>query len=267
MEGHSRMVTYGLWKLKKINNMKEPLRILFKFPCRYRKDMFFKSLDSLNDNIRDRNNYHIGLTLDTDDNILNTPQVIEKLSTYPNVSIQWGLSGSKISAINRSMPDYDFDLIICWSQDMFAEFYGFDDIIRAECYNINNQHGDDFLYHLPEPDSREMLNVLYIATRKYFDRFGYIYHSSYQSLFCDNETMCVAKMLGRYFYSGTMGLYSHRNPAYHQYNLEKDDLFLEQQGLWGVDEANFHARRKINFDLKEEEIVDKYYLSQTFPYT
>lgn len=247
--------------------MNEPLKILFKFPCRYRKDMFFKSLDSLNNNIRDRNNYLISLTLDEDDEILNTEEVKERLKKYENVSIEWGLSGSKIAAINRSLPDYNFDLIVCWSQDMFAEMFGFDDIIRQECYNINNNHGDDFLYHLPEPDSRELLNVLYIATRKYFDRFGYIYHPSYLSLWSDNETMCVAKMLGKYHYSGTMGLYSHKNPAYHQYNLERDELFNQQQALWSVDEANFHERRKRNFDLKEEEIIDKYYLSQTFPYT
>jgi hypothetical protein len=58
--------------------MREPLRILFKYPCRGRRDMFFESLDSLDRNIRDRDNYFISLTLDTDDTILNTPEVIEK---------------------------------------------------------------------------------------------------------------------------------------------------------------------------------------------
>jgi len=248
--------------------MREPLKILFKFPCRYREKLFFESLDSLNDNIRDRNNYHISLTLDTDDSILNTPGVIEKIKTYPNTSIEWGLSNSKIMAVNRNIPDYDFDVIICWSNDMFATFFGFDDIMRQYILQmINNREDDDFLIHFPEPDSREYLNVLYVATRKYFDRFGYIYHPSYLSLWSDNESMCVAKMLGRYEYVDIMDLYVHKNPAYHRHNLERDLLFDEQQGHWQDDEANFHARRRINFDLKEDEIVDKVYLSQTFPYT
>lgn len=248
--------------------MKEPIKILFKYPCRGRVDSFFQSLDSLNDNIRDRDNYHISLTIDNDDEVLNTEWVKDRLKLYPNVSIGWGLSGSKIAAINRDMPDYDWDLVICWSNDMMAEMYGFDDIIRQECYNINNNHGDDFLVHFPEPDSREFLNVLYSATRKYYDRFTYVYHPSYLSLWCDNESLCVAKLLGRYHYcGGTMGLYSHRNPAYHHYNVQRDELFDEQQGHWQIDEANFHERRKRNFDLKEDEIVDKVYLSKTFPYT
>jgi len=242
-------------------------KILFKFPCRGREKMFFESLDSLNENIRDRNNYHISLTLDTDDKILNTKEVIEKINTYPNTSIEWGLSKSKIDAVNRSMPGYEWDVVICWSNDMVATFFGFDDIMRQYFYNIINNHGDDFLCHFPEQDAREYLNVLYIATKKYYDRFGYIYHPSYLSLWCDNESMCVSKMLGRYHYVGTPDLYVHKNPAYHQHKIERDELFNEQQGHWAVDEANFHERRKRNFDLKEDEIVDKVYLSKTFPYT
>ncbi|MES2287400.1 MAG: hypothetical protein V4547_17030 [Bacteroidota bacterium] len=247
--------------------MNEPLKILWKFPCRGRVDLFFKSLDSLNDNIRDRNNYLISLTIDTDDVILNTPEVIERINTYPNTSIEWGLSKSKIDAVNRSMPNYDWDVCIVWSNDMVCTFFGMDDIMRADMYNIINNHDDDFLIHYPEQDAREFLNVLLIVTRKYYNRFNYLYHPSYLSLWCDNETMCVSKMLGRYHYVGTPSLYVHENAAYHQYNLKRDELFNEQQSHWAVDEANFHERRKRNFDLKEDEIVDKFYLSKTFPYT
>lgn len=247
--------------------MNEPLKLLFKFPCRGRVALFFESLDSLNDNIRDRENYHINLTIDTDDAILNTPEVIERIKTYPNVSIGWGLSKSKIDAVNRTMPDYDWDVCIVWSNDQFATTYGFDDIMRDSMYHIINNNDDDFLIHFPELDAREFLNVLLIVTKKYFNRFKYLYHPSYLSLWCDNESMCVAKMLGRYYYVGTPNLYIHKNAAYHQYNLERDALFDEQQGHWQVDENNFHARRRINFELKDEEIVDKVYLSQTFPYT
>jgi hypothetical protein len=212
--------------------------------------MFFQSLDSLNDNIRDRNNYLISLTLDSDDIELNNPEVIERISKYSNTKIEWGISGSKIKAINRSFPDYDFDIVICWSQDMFMTMYGADDIMRDYILQVINTRGDkNFLIHFPEPDSREFLNVLYVATREYYDMFGYIYHPSYFSLFCDNETMEVSKLLNRYHYIGIMGLYEHRNPAYHHYNLQKDLLFTEQQNFWQVDEKNFNERKERNFDL------------------
>ena len=232
--------------------MREPLRILFKFPCRFRKEMFFESLDSLDRNIRDRNNYFISLTLDTDDTILNTPEVIEKINTYPNVGIEWGLSDSKVHAFNRSMPDYDFDVIIAWSQDIFMTMYGADDLIRDYMLQIGNNREDfDFLFHIPEIDSMEHLNVLYIATKDYYNRFGYIYHPSYLSLWCDNETFQVSKLLNRYHYVGTLGLYEHKNAAYHKYGVQRDDLFNEQQGHWSKDEDNYYKREAINFDLPE----------------
>lgn len=229
--------------------MNEPLKILFKFPCRGRELLLFQSLDSLNDNIRDRNNYHISITIDHDDTILNTKEVIDKIFSYPNTSIGIGSSKSKVEAFNRSFPDYEYDVLVAWSNDMFLTIYGADDIIRGYLHHVINNHGDNFLAHFPEPDSMEHLNVLYIATKKYYDMFGYIYHESYKSLWCDNETICVAKLLDKYHYIGTIGLYQHKNPSYSNYNMERDELFNEQQGHWGEDEANFHKRKANNFDL------------------
>jgi hypothetical protein len=230
--------------------MNQPLRILFKYPCRGRVALFFKSLDSLNDNIRDRNNYHISLTIDTDDLELNTPEVIEKINTYPNVSIEWGLSESKIAAINRNVPDYGYDLIICWSMDMFMVMFGADDMIRDYAMMVANTREDfNFLLHIPEKDSMEALNVLYIATKDYYSMFNYIYHPSYISLWADNESYNTAKLLNRYHYVGVLGLYEHRNMAYTQYGIERDILFNHQQSFWSVDEANFYERQKRNFDL------------------
>ncbi len=230
--------------------MRQPLKLLFKFPCRGREEMFFDSLNSLHNNIRDRNNYHISLTLDSDDEILNRPEIIEKLKEYPNVSIEWGLSKSKVDAINRSFPDYDYDVVICWSNDMFLTMYGADDIMRDYIMDvINTREDEDFLIHFPEKDSMAALNVLYVATRKYYERFNYIYHPSYLSLWCDNESLCVAQLLGRYHYIGILGLYEHRNMAYSHYNLQRDELFNHQQSLWPIDEENFNQRRLKNFDL------------------
>ena len=151
------------------------------------------------------------------------------------------------------MPDYDWDIIICWSQDMFATMYGFDQIIREGIMQAFGSIGLDGLAHFPEPDSKQHLNVLYIATRKYYDRFGYIYHPSYKSLWCDNESLEVSKMLGKYHYFDIMGLYEHRNPAYHHYNIERDELFNKQQSFWVEDEANYNLRKSLNFNLIKNE--------------
>lgn len=230
--------------------------------------MFFESLDSLNSNIRDRDNYHISLTLDLDDEILNTEDVRNALKLYPNTSIEWGLSKSKIDAVNRSFPEnYEWDVVIIWSNDMICTFYGMDDLMRMYMKQAIDETGNKFLCHFPDADAQHLLNVLYIASKEYYNMFGYVYHPSYLSLWCDNESMCVSKMLGLYYYFSVNGLYVHKNPAYHQYGIPRDDLFNEQQGHWAIDEANFHERRKRNFDLIEDEIVDKECLSKMFPYT
>ena len=155
-------------------------KILFKYPCRGRESMFFESLDSIYHNMADNENFHVSLTIDEDDEVLNNPGVLASINTYPNCSIEWGLSENKIHAINRSMPKYDYDILVCWSNDMFLTFYGFDEYLRQKIEEVSPDY--DLLLHIPDWDAKEQLNVLYIATRKYYDRFGYIYHPSYKSL-------------------------------------------------------------------------------------
>lgn len=227
--------------------MNVPFKILFKYPCRGREKLFFESLDTIHSNVADVKNYHVSLTLDLDDPILNTPGIIEKINKYSNTSIAWGYSKSKIDAINRDMPEYDYDILIAWSNDMFWTLFGFDDQLRQYMnYAFPEMDG---LFHIPEPDTRDILNTLFICTKKYYDRFGYIYHPSYLSLFCDNESMEVAKLLGKYHYCGIPGFYIHKNPAYHHHKMERDELFNMQQSLWSKDEANFNERKANNFYL------------------
>jgi hypothetical protein len=142
------------------------------------------------------------------------------------------------------MPDYDFDILVNMSDDMRFNIYGADQMIRVDM----NQWFPDFfgLLHYPDQDAKEYLATMYIAGKRFYQHFGYIYHPSYKSLWCDNEVMEVAKKIGRYKYCGYQ-INVHLNPAYG--HLSKDDLFNEQQGHWGEDEANYYARKARNFDL------------------
>lgn len=226
--------------------MNWPPKILFKYPSRSRPDRFFKSLDSLYTNLDDKDNFHISCTLDTDDLTMNNPDVIEKINNYKNISIAWGESKSKVDAVNRSMPDYDWDILVVHSDDMIFNLYGFDTCIRV---NINEHSSDlDLLAHYPDQDAKEYLATMYIAGRKFYERFGYIYHPSYKSLWCDNDIMEIAKRLGKYKYMGYQ-INLHLNPAYEQNKMERDELFNRQQSDWNDDELNFHRRQARNFDL------------------
>lgn len=228
--------------------MDKPLKILVKLPSRGRPKKLIKALDSIVDNIQDKENTFISLTLDSDDDTVNNESFISQIRTrQAKISIEWGLSTSKIHAVNRSIPDIEWNVIVIGSDDIFFNFFGFDSIIRAEM-NGHFPDGDGYL-HFHEKDSGSVLCVMTVCDKKYYDRFGYIYHEDYKSLFSDNEQMEVAKILGRYIYI-PYSIMEHRNPAYNEYNEEKDCQFLEQQKIgWSVDMETYNRRKAKNFDL------------------
>src|SRR5574343_650784 len=107
----------------------KPLFILFKFASRSRPDRFFKTLDSIYSNMV-RDEFHVSCTLDTDDQAMNNEEIKSKIEKYQNISVEWGLSKSKIDAINRSMPNVEWDVLVNISDDMRICFYGFDEVLR-----------------------------------------------------------------------------------------------------------------------------------------
>jgi hypothetical protein len=218
-----------------------PLTILFKYPSRSRPEYFFESLDTIYSCISDSDNFHVACTFDDDDVMVDIKN-IAMVNSYKNLSIQSGLSENKIHAINRDMPAVG-DIIVVMSDDMKFTFYGFDEIIRQQFSD-----GDlDKLIHFPDNDAKEALATMYIAGRTYYERFGYVYHPSYKSVWADNEVQEVAKRLGKYRFADVPGMIFHANPAYG--HRERDEMFNRQQDLWDADYGNFMERQKNNFYL------------------
>ncbi len=221
------------------------MKILFKLPSRSRPERFFKTLDNLHTMIVDKENFHIACTLDEDDYSMNNQEVRARITAYPNTTAMFGYSKSKIDAFNRDMLDIDgWDICVAVSDDMQFTVVGFDNLIR-EGFRCNASDLDALL-HYPDQDAKQAIPVLYIAGRKYFIRDLFIYNPIYESLFCDNESMEVAKMRGKYFYMG-IRILNHLNPAYG--HLPRDAQFDRQQNLWGRDERVFNIRKANNFGL------------------
>lgn len=205
---------------------------LFKFPSKGRPERFFISLDSIVDNIVDKDYYHVACTLDEDDLTMNNPEIIERINSYPNTSIQWGASTSKINAVNRSMPDIPFDIIINMSDDMVFNLYGFDVHIGVDM--LTHFPNFDGLLHYPDQDAKEFLATMYIAGVNFYMKFGFIYDPNFRSVWCDNLIQTVAIYLEKYKYCGYQ-INLHLNPAYG--HLPKDEMFERQQSEWNYDQA------------------------------
>ena len=217
-------------------------KIVFKYTSRSRPNNFFRGLNSIIDNCN-LDNYEVLCTFDEDDTTMNNDFVKGVLSGYDFVKFYYGKSISKISAINNDLdklPD-DWDILVNMSDDMVFIQNGFDNIIRQ-----NSIGNEDCLYHYPDGFVNERLITMSIMDKTYFYRFGYIYHPSYSSLFCDNEQMQVAKILGRYTYFN-QHLFNHLHPAWGK--AIYDAQYQHTEGFYQQDGEVFRQRQSINFGL------------------
>jgi hypothetical protein len=231
------------------------MKILVKFPSRSRPDRFFRSLDSLYQLCYNPADMYVLVAADTDDaSMMNSFVYTKVVNEYKNIKIAYGKSDSKIHAINRNVNELaefwteaaDWDIIVVMSDDMMFLMPNWDEIIRMEM-KANFPDGDGYL-HFQEKDTKRLLNVMEIMDRTYYERFGFIYHPSYLSLWCDNEKTELAKRLRRYKYID-MEIFVHENPVYGY--QPRDEMFDRQQADWGADEANFYKRKALNFEIEK----------------
>lgn len=217
----------------------QPPKIQFVYPTRGRKARFFEGLDSIVNNLYDKENYHIQVVADVDDADMSSRETFDRIKTYPNTDVLYGISKSKVSAVNRDLKLLKpFDIICCHSDDMRWTFYGFDQILRQQFEDGNY----DKLIHVPDTDAKQFLATYYIAGKDYFNRFGFIYDPRFKSLFCDNLVMDIAQKLGKYQFVDCPGMLFHEHPSYG--HTQFDEQYKEQQALWGEDETLYNEITK-----------------------
>lgn len=186
--------------------------IYFKYTSKGRVDFFFRGLDSIVNNLANKEDYHIQCTFDVDDKECNYAGFIDRLKQYKNVSYYFGISHNKINAINRDLAFAPpFQILVNMSNDMQFLVPGFDNIIRADMAASCNDF--DMFLHYPDSHAGDRLPTLSIMGEKYFHRTGVIYHPAFSSVYCDNWAMMEAKHLGKHrFFNKT--IYDHFHPAW-----------------------------------------------------
>lgn len=219
------------------------MRILYKLATRARAHKIFNVLDNITSMAR-HDDYHILITADTDDETMFNKEVNERINAYPNTTVLYGTSTSKVNAINRDMQLYtDWDILINMSDDMEFIMPGFDTAILNDYAKF--PVGDVFL-HYPDQAAGAALCTMSIMDKQYYDRDGYIYHPDYKSLFCDNEAQEVAKLRGRYIFIKRR-LFNHNHPAWGLAPM--DALMVHTESFHLEDKATFERRKSINFGL------------------
>lgn len=217
-------------------------KLLIKFPTRGRMIKFFKVLDLYYSNIEDIENTHFLISCDIEDKSMNNGMVKSKLSKYKNLIVKYSNNKSKIEAINNNLDDINFDILLLASDDMIPQIFGFDNIIRnkmKEYYSDN-----DGVLWFNDGYQGNKLNTLCILGKKYYDRFNYIYHPSYKSLWCDNEFQDVSILLNKVQYFDDV-IIKHEHQVW---TGEKwDEMQIYNDSFNFVDRNNYYLRKSNNF--------------------
>ena len=177
--------------------------ILYKLATRSRPQRFSDTLQSIVSNSSD-NNYLILVSIDEDDDSMQ--QYIDDKEIglgYPhsNCVVVNGKSKNKIDAINRDIDavtqkwNIQWDILVNISDDMLILSSNFDSVVR-----LHFTETTDLFLHLPDGYQNDNVATMSIIGKDYYDRFGYVYHPSYESVWCDCEAMDVAKILNKYYY-------------------------------------------------------------------
>ncbi len=221
------------------------MKILVKFPTRSRKNKFFNVLKKYHQFSNNIDDITFQITLDNDDIEMNNPDTIEILKSFKNTTFVFGDSKSKIDAVNRDIDtNGDWDIILLASDDMIPNVKGYDQIIINKMKEFYPD--TDGVLWFNDGFQGKKLNTLCILGKKYYERFGYIYHPDYKSTWCDNEFMDVANLLDRQTYIDDV-IIKHEHPDWGFGS--RDEIHNENFNNVNYDMMVYKKRKSIKFNL------------------
>lgn len=226
------------------------MKILVKFPTRSRPKKFLEVLKGYIDNTIEKSSVDYIITLDSDDETMDSYVVNQIQELSSNITIHHGTSHNKIHAINRGLDWHktDWDIIVLASDDMVCNKYGWDVIVSQSMkHYYPDTDGALWFWDGDINTKKNGLCTMNIMGRKYYNRFGYLYHPSYISLWCDNEYTEVAQKLGKIVFIDEV-LFKHIHFSNTQ-GLKPDALMTKTQSYFMRDKENYYKRKFSNFGL------------------
>lgn len=221
------------------------MKLLIKIPSRERPEKLIQILNEYHNKSTVENTSYL-ITLDEDDIFTNNDSFKAKLKSFDRTSFKYGLSKNKIHAINRDLNEYeeDWDVLLLASDDMLPCVNGYDEIILKKM-EFFYPEGDGVLWFNDGYRGKE-LNTLPILDKKYYNRFKYIYHPDYISVYADNEFMDVANILNKQTYFDEV-IIKHVHPS--NIKVEMDSLYKRNESFYNKDNTTYLKRKSIKFNL------------------
>ena len=225
-------------------------RLVIKFPTRNRPEKFKTVFTRYLTFLSGRHDTQFVITMDTDDPTMNNDEMRQWLDTRAknaHITYHYGESKTKIEACNADLEGVDGDVLMLASDDMVPVQMGYDDIVFG-CFGQAFPDYDGAIKFWDGLRPKEdMLMTLMVMGFPLYRKFGYIYHPSYKSLYCDNEQTQVCAALKKLVRCDMCIIQ-------HQWSGEPwDELHArnENREMYGVDGENFKARAARKFDMEE----------------
>lgn len=214
------------------------MNILLKLPSRQRPVAMIARLQVALERADNPDRILPLLAIDSDDEAS-----IAAAARIPSIGLEnitIGPHFSKVEAVNRGIANFPmpWDILVVISDDMVCVQQGWDIFIEQALAGDLDRCAHFHDGHQPS------LCTLPIMGRSYYERFGYVYHPDYLSLWCDNEQTDVAVRDGKMVRRDTV-LFRHDHPAWG--SAKMDDLYRRNEALYRRDEKVYKARKAQGF--------------------
>lgn len=225
------------------------MRILLKCPTRSRPRKIVETLRKYVQLANRPDLLGVAISCDSDDSTMQqTDELYRVLSPCAWKRVFYSNNKTKIEACNSNMNevDYPWDIVVLVSDDMIPQIRGYDDVIR------NNMMGrfptTDGILWFNDGHQGKNLNTLTIFGRKMYESFGFLYHPSYKSLFCDNELtdQCNNELKHKCQYIPYC-IIRHEHPGT-GFAQNMDPLYARNQRYWNDDMYTYISRKTYPFD-------------------
>ena len=217
---------------------------LFKFPSRGRPEKFKSTLLNHISKLSKKHKYKFVFSFDNDDEKMNNDNIKNFIKNLKiNHEICYGDNKNKIEAINANIGKKKFDVLVLIADDMVPIMQNYDEIISKII--DESPTGLDTSIHFNTARWANLLDIWCIMGKKYYDRFKYIYHPDYKSIFCDNEYTEVATILGK-------RIFSVESPFYHDYT-SGDETEVKNWHYNSEDWNTYERRKNNNYNLIIED--------------
>jgi hypothetical protein len=228
------------------------MRILLKCPTRSRPHKVMETLRKYVQLANHPEQIGVAVSCDTTDPSMTRGLVKEELIRILGPcewkNVYYSDNHTKIEACNADMNriEYPWDIVVLVSDDMIPQIKGYDDILRSHMTaSFPDTNG---ILWFNDGAQGNKLNTLCIFGRRIYERFGYIYHPAYKSLFCDTELtdLCNTTLKDQCrYYDYCIIRHEHPGTGFAQ---NMDGLYQTNQKYWNEDMYTYIARKTYPYD-------------------